>query len=378
MMIELKRSNLLFGVAAVATGSVSFTGALAVTMTARAEKQPSGQPPTAAQALAVGAAIASTQQVFDDQPEPVRVSNAQLVARALADQSTQLRQSRPAPTPNLRRSSQAAALASASVQPAVQPRPAVQWAEAIDATEAATTVRVSIARSSTLSIGSDANFAITDDQGQVVQDFGAMQAVSVVAGAGRLQVDGVPIDRPLWLQPANEDALVFVNDRWYRGVVQLIPEGNMVRVVNHVGLEQYLYSVVGSEMPFYWNFEALKAQAIAARSYVLFHMSRSDSRSYDLTNTQRHQVYSGVSGETEAAYAAVSETTGLVAVGQDGSIFQTMYAATDEVVADAHLGSASMSQTGAALKADGGWNFAEILAYYYPSTAIAALSVATN
>jgi len=292
-MIELKRSNLLFGVAAVATGSVSFTGALAVTMTARAEKQPSGQPPTAAQALAVGAAIASTQQVFDDQPEPVRVSNAQLVARALADQSTQLRQSRPAPTPNLHRSSQAAALASASVQPAVQPRPAVQWAEAIDATEAATTVRVSIARSSTLSIGSDANFAITDDQGQVVQDFGAMQAVSVVAGAGRLQVDGVPIDRPLWLQPANEDALVFVNDRWYRGVVQLIPEGNMVRVVNHVGLEQYLYSVVGSEMPFYWNFEALKAQAIAARSYVLFHMSRSDSRSYDLTNTQRHQVLWG-------------------------------------------------------------------------------------
>jgi SpoIID/LytB domain protein len=131
-------------------------------------------------------------------------------------------------------------------------------------------------------------------------------------------------------------------------------------------------------MPSYWNFEALKAQAIAARSYALFHMSRSDSQSYDLTNTQRHQVYSGVSGETEAAYAAVTETTGLVAVGQDAGIVQTMYASTDHVVAEAHQGAFSMSQTGAALKADQGWNFAEILAYYYPNTALAVLSVATQ
>jgi peptidoglycan hydrolase-like amidase len=79
-----------------------------------------------------------------------------------------------------------------------------------------------------------------------------------------------------------------------------------------------------------------------------------------------------VSSETPEAYAAVLDTAELVVTGADGEIFETMYASTDAVV-DRFHGGKSMSQTGAALKADEGWNFVEILAFYYRDTTLAGL-----
>lgn len=200
-----------------------------------------------------------------------------------------------------------------------------------------------------------------------------MQAFWVAAVGAGLQFGSSQSGSSVWVRPATDEALVFVGDRWYRGIVQIIPQGDSLLVVNYVDLEQYLYSVVGSEMPSAWNPEALKAQAVAARSYALVHVSRPDSQWFNLTNTQRHQVYSGVASETSESAAAVADTAGLVVAGADGGVFEAMYASTDQVVATAHRDFASMSQTGAELKADRGWNFAEILASYYPGTVLANL-----
>ena len=81
-------------------------------------------------------------------------------------------------------------------------------------------------------------------------------------------------------------------------------------VVNHVSLEHYLRGVVPTEMPSTWPVEALKAQAIAARSYALYRLHASGS--FDVYDDTRSQVYRGRRAETTATNAAVTKTAGTV------------------------------------------------------------------
>ncbi len=77
-----------------------------------------------------------------------------------------------------------------------------------------------------------------------------------------------------------------------------------------VGLEEYLQGVVPREMPSAWPDEALKAQAVAARSYALSH--RVSGKSFDLYADVRSQVYGGIVGESPRTTAAVQATKGEV------------------------------------------------------------------
>jgi stage II sporulation protein D len=111
----------------------------------------------------------------------------------------------------------------------------------------------------------------------------------------------------------------------YRGRMVLSRVGRGVLVVNSVGLEQYLYGVVPSEMPASWPAEALKAQAVVARSYAL--RSRRPTEPYDVFADTRSQVYRGVLAETSATTAAVRGTrAGVVMAG--GGIAQTFFFST--------------------------------------------------
>jgi stage II sporulation protein D len=111
----------------------------------------------------------------------------------------------------------------------------------------------------------------------------------------------------------------------YRSRMVLTRDGAGVLVVNDLGLEQYLYGVVPSEMPASWPAEALKAQAVVARSYAL--KSRRPTEAYDVFADVRSQVYRGVPAETTASNAAVDNTRGrVVTVG--GEIAQTFFFST--------------------------------------------------
>ena len=111
----------------------------------------------------------------------------------------------------------------------------------------------------------------------------------------------------------------------YRSRLVLSRDGSGVLVVNNVGLEQYLYGVVPSEMPASWPAEALKAQAVVARSYAL--KSRRPTAAYDVFADVRSQVYRGVLAETSASNAAVNATRArVVTVG--GEIAQTFFFST--------------------------------------------------
>jgi stage II sporulation protein D len=94
--------------------------------------------------------------------------------------------------------------------------------------------------------------------------------------------------------------------RPYRGAYAVTPDG----VVNTVGLEEYLYSVVPREMPAAWPANALQAQAICARTYVL--QRSNPRRAYDLVPSELDQVYGGVASETPASRDAVDATHGFV------------------------------------------------------------------
>ncbi len=106
---------------------------------------------------------------------------------------------------------------------------------------------------------------------------------------------------------------IWFGERRYAGKLQIISNGNQLRVINHLTIEKYLHSVVGSEMPKSWPIEALKAQAIAARTYALNELEDQKS-DFDIRATDRDQVYLGIESETNKIRKAVNKTRSLVLV----------------------------------------------------------------
>ena len=133
-----------------------------------------------------------------------------------------------------------------------------------------------------------------------------------------------------------DDPYIFnLNGNDYRGKLKLIvdPNGTSFDVINMVPPEPYLAGVVGAEMPGYWEPEALKAQAIASRTYCFYVKKRFGiNRDWDMKQTEAHQVYRGMAAESAQIWHAVNETKGQVITCKqsDGSedIFPTYYSST--------------------------------------------------
>jgi stage II sporulation protein D len=118
--------------------------------------------------------------------------------------------------------------------------------------------------------------------------------------------------------------LVGINGKLYRGSLLLRPSittvgsGNdksattLIAVINIVKIEDYLLSVVPSEVPASWHQEVLKAQAIAARSYVVANLGKHKIDGYDVKDSVEDQVYRGVISENDETNVACANTTGLV------------------------------------------------------------------
>ena len=211
---------------------------------------------------------------------------------------------------------------------------------------------------------------ITDDKGKVHYQLSANQGIWLQPNGAALMAGKQPLPQVIWIHP-KKGGLVYLGDRWYRGRMLLVSQGSTLLAVNYVDLEQYLYSVVGSEMHANAPTEALKAQAIAARSYALVHMIRPASPWYHLGNTQRWQVYKGLASEYNTSQQAVIDTAGEI-LSHKGGIVESLYASTDEIVTRVHKGR-GMSQTGAYQLAKQGYDYQSILNYYYPGGQIARL-----
>lgn len=230
-------------------------------------------------------------------------------------------------------------------------------------------IRVGVVRgdASTV-IGTSQQAYLQERTGKTLDTVAPNQSLTVVPSGSSLLINGRTMPGVMWLNPS-QNSFVYVGDRWYRGRVLLVSQGNSLLAINYVDLEHYLTSVVGSEMHATAPTEALKAQAIAARSYALVHMIRPASDWYDLGDNQRWQVYKGLNSEYNTGFQAVSDTAGQV-LSYQGGVVESLYASTDAIVASVHKGR-GMSQLGAYELAKQGYNYQQILNRYYPGVGLA-------
>lgn len=117
------------------------------------------------------------------------------------------------------------------------------------------------------------------------------------------------------------DGTLRVEQTRYRGSLRLVPRGpGRFDVINDVEIESYLKGVVAREMLRDWDFQAYRAQAVAARTYALYEAKTRDSdATFHLHADTRSQVYGGLDGESAKSIEAVETTRGLVlAYGPEG------------------------------------------------------------
>ncbi|MCL5039122.1 MAG: SpoIID/LytB domain-containing protein, partial [Firmicutes bacterium] len=139
------------------------------------------------------------------------------------------------------------------------------------------------------------------------------QGVAVASQGKTLGVFTGPIVvRPL--APVGQGNFVRVDGARYRGILEVYRgTDGLLSLVNVLPLEEYLYGVVPAEMPSDWPLEALKAQAVAARTYARQRLGISQpGQGFDICATKYCQVYLGVNAEKPAASQAVDATRGLV------------------------------------------------------------------
>jgi stage II sporulation protein D len=183
-------------------------------------------------------------------------------------------------------------------------------------------IRVLLQQEAQLVVGAAGGpLRIGDARGALLQDLARGDELRLAPGPSGLILDRRGSNpatlatglREVWIGPpdkASAGATLLLGGKPFRGRVQVRLNGGQLQAINHVPLELYLMSVVGSEMPASWPQAALQAQAVAARTYAL--SRRRPSEPFDLRATVVSQVYRGVDGETPSTRQAVASTSGQV------------------------------------------------------------------
>ena len=116
---------------------------------------------------------------------------------------------------------------------------------------------------------------------------------------------------------ASKDITLYLDDKVsrYRGALDIIVKPNKkFQVVNTVEIEQYIRGVLYHEVSHRWPMEAMKAQAVAARTYALYQMKKNKNNDYDVTGDIYSQVYGGKNSERFRTNIAVKRTLGKILV----------------------------------------------------------------
>jgi stage II sporulation protein D len=140
------------------------------------------------------------------------------------------------------------------------------------------------------------------------------------AAARRVELDGIRA-AGFRLRSA---APIRMNGREYDGALEVIPNGNGLAVVNELPLEEYVVGVLRAEASDKWPLEALRAQAIVARTYAAYHRVIGAARPYHVVASTANQQYFGRVPATSPAWGAVRETAGQVLLWE-GELFPAFY-----------------------------------------------------
>ncbi len=174
-------------------------------------------------------------------------------------------------------------------------------------------MRVALIRSaSTAEITGGGNLLITSAESGARLNTGDVRSIKVRRDPHGIRINSFVF--PLTsIRVESPDGVIAINGKRYRGYFVLWDNGKgTFDLVNHVMLEDYLRSVVAAEMPKAWPVEALKAQAVAARTYALFRRQEMNENYFDLETNVMDQVYGGVANEDPRTDEAVSGTAGMI------------------------------------------------------------------
>ena len=195
-------------------------------------------------------------------------------------------------------------------------------------------------------LSSGANVDFGDASRMVLRDSGSAR-MTLAAGSYRLQEGGASghlqlvaksngavtkgLVAPVTVSPGSQPlrlddsaGIGFAGDHWH-GAFRIVESGSSLWCVNVVGMEKYLRGVVPSEMPASWPLPALKAQAVAARSYAV--ATRDPGGSFDAYADTRSQVYGPIEHEAPASTAAVTDTVHQV-VWYRGTVATTFFSSS--------------------------------------------------
>ena len=254
----------------------------------------------------------------------------------------------------------------------------------------------------TIGIGASTEAVIIDaNTNKSVCSLEAMKGYEVRSFKNKIAIkfDGkyYKIDSDNIVLRTQEEGFVSVKNKWYRGILMIQNKNGKLTVVNNVGIEDYIKGVLPSEMPSGWESEALKAQAIAARSYALANLGKRAKYGYDLNDTPEDQAYGGASSETIKTNQIVEDSKGLVLIydlkiipayysasaggqtinastawGSDLPFIRSVPSYDDNVKKNGH--GVGMSQHGANNLAKQGYNAYQILQYFYKNVKFARIN----
>ncbi len=178
------------------------------------------------------------------------------------------------------------------------------------------------------------SFRITHASGRMVAETREALSDAVVRPGenGGIDLGREWVDAGDIILSPRRDASIVVDGQTYRGELRIQRVAGELILVNLVDIEAYLRGVLRGELSGHFHAQAFKAQAVAARTYVLWEKQAAPAgRSWDVLDNEGSQMYIGVRGEDPVAVRAVEATRGQVLVYDDGGagrLFCTFYAST--------------------------------------------------
>jgi stage II sporulation protein D len=157
----------------------------------------------------------------------------------------------------------------------------------------------------------------TDENGEPLRDNSQFYVAKAKNG---LIVNGVFLHR----LTASAPLFMVVNGRKYRGKVEIYSADKGMLVVNELPLEDYLVGLINCEISSQWPMEAIKAQAVVARTYAVYQKEARKTAIYQLESTVMDQVYEGCEIEDSRAVRGVNETAGEV-LTYENKVIQAYY-----------------------------------------------------
>jgi len=187
----------------------------------------------------------------------------------------------------------------------------------VSAFSADSAIRVAIAKNeASITLEGDGLIATATNGQPVILDSPSI----VTQSRGWIIINGIQY-RSLTIAAASH---VIINSKPYRGRVEIHPQEKGLLAVNELSVEEYLVGLINAEISSAWPIEAVKAQAIIARTYALNRKNARKDSLYHLESSVIDQVYAGSEKEDNRALRAVSETSGQV-LTYSGAIIQAFY-----------------------------------------------------